>query len=98
MSRALVKIVGGFRSHLQLTAERMVLLFLHSWAKCTALQEGLDLIVVHGVGFDRKMHRIGHGKGYYDYFFKRCHDEAQQSNRPMPVLGISATGCSLTTQ
>lgn len=91
MSRILLKIVGGYRSHLQLTAGRMVLPFLHSWAKCPALQEGLDLVVVPGVGFDRKMHRIGHGKGYYDCFFKRYHDEARQSNQPMPVLGISAT-------
>jgi 5-formyltetrahydrofolate cyclo-ligase len=56
----------------------------------TALQgDGLDLIVVPGVAFDRDMNRIGHGKGYYDHFFQRCFEYAKQRDRPPPTLGIS---------
>jgi 5-formyltetrahydrofolate cyclo-ligase len=50
---------------------------------------GLDLIVVPGVGFDKDMNRVGHGKGYYDDFIQRCHAYANSIERRPPVLGIT---------
>ena len=45
------------------------------------------MIIVPGVGFDMAMNRIGHGKGYYDHFIRRCHEHAKKSGRDPPVLG-----------
>lgn len=32
---------------------------------------GLDLVVMPSMAFDGDMNRLGHGKGYYDYFLTR---------------------------
>ena len=37
----------------------------------------IDTIIVPGVGFDRQLHRIGRGGGYYDRFLKK-HPEAKK--------------------
>jgi 5-formyltetrahydrofolate cyclo-ligase len=43
---------------------------------------------VPGVGFDRGMNRIGHGKGYYDHFIAKCHEYAKEKGVRPPILGI----------
>lgn len=32
----------------------------------------IDVIIVPLVGFDEQLHRIGHGKGYYDRYLQQC--------------------------
>ncbi|OBZ85650.1 5-formyltetrahydrofolate cyclo-ligase [Choanephora cucurbitarum] len=46
--------------------------------------DGLDLILVPGVAFDRNRNRIGHGKGYYDRYIRQCKLWAEQNQLPPP--------------
>ncbi|KAK7542971.1 5-formyltetrahydrofolate cyclo-ligase-like protein [Phyllosticta citricarpa] len=49
-------------------------------------ESGLDLIVVPGMVFDSELGRLGHGKGFYDFFFDRCAQQSTQNGKPMPFL------------
>lgn len=73
---------------------------MNFFVKCKKLTEllalsdssiGLDLIIVPGLGFTKKCHRIGHGKGFYDTYITHCNKWSQENNRKRPLLvGIGA--------
>ncbi|KAF2763130.1 nagb/rpia/CoA transferase-like protein [Pseudovirgaria hyperparasitica] len=53
-----------------------------------ASRSSLDLIVMPGMGFDTELGRLGHGKGFYDYFLWRCSQQLGTADYTrMPFLG-----------
>lgn len=55
----------------------------------TAKEEiGLDLVVMPGMAFDTNLGRLGHGKGFYDFFLQRYEQDARATKSKIPFLGI----------
>ncbi|VVT51839.1 uncharacterized protein SAPINGB_P003230 [Magnusiomyces paraingens] len=53
--------------------------------------QGLDIIVVPGLGFTKRCHRIGHGKGFYDTYISKYTKWCAENNKVKPFLvGIGA--------
>ncbi|KAJ1970209.1 hypothetical protein H4R34_006098, partial [Dimargaris verticillata] len=48
---------------------------------------GPELILMPGLAFDYQRNRLGHGKGYYDKYIKRCREFALVRNSRGPRLG-----------
>ncbi|KAF2835229.1 5-formyltetrahydrofolate cyclo-ligase [Patellaria atrata CBS 101060] len=47
---------------------------------------GLDLIVMPGMVFDLNFGRLGHGKGFYDFFLDRYQQYSNHAGSKMPFL------------
>lgn len=58
-----------------------------------SITQKLDLVIVPAVAFDRRLNRLGHGKGYYDRFFTQYKQIVSSDVSPYrrPTLGISST-------
>ncbi|TGZ80567.1 nagb/rpia/CoA transferase-like protein, partial [Ascodesmis nigricans] len=68
--------------------------------ECGREVEGLDLVVMPGLGFDTRRNRIGYGKGFYDFWLERyrvrglgrVEGEGEERRRGMPRLVAVALG------
>lgn len=56
--------------------------------KGSSSKKCLDLVVMPGLAFDKRLKRLGHGKGYYDGFLQKLHHQVISSGGiDMPFLG-----------
>ena len=66
----------------------------------------LDMMVMPGVAFDHQLRRLGHGKGFYDFFLHRYQQSIEAKSIDgscaeqvgMPYLGKQHMLCSATTR
>ncbi len=66
---------------------------LNGHARGSTNAEDIDMIVMPGMAFDRGLARLGHGKGFYDFFLQRFHQRRvteSESPKKMPLLGKTA--------
>ena len=59
-------------------------------AGASTSNDSLDIMVMPGMAFDEELARLGHGKGYYDFFLKKLHQQvnvAHGKGNQMPFLG-----------
>ncbi|KAJ3276370.1 hypothetical protein HDV01_004993 [Terramyces sp. JEL0728] len=47
-------------------------------------KDGLDLVIMPGLAFDKQGHRMGYGKGYYDKFLSRSFELSQLNGTAKP--------------
>ncbi|MCJ1422657.1 hypothetical protein MMC29_000537 [Sticta canariensis] len=58
-------------------------------AGASTSNESLDMVVMPGMAFDEELARLGHGKGYYDFFLNKLHQQvnvAHGKENQMPFL------------
>lgn len=52
--------------------------------------QGLDLVLVPGLAFDKHRDRLGHGRGYYDAFLTRCLQfSAKHGHPPTKTIALA---------